>query len=127
MALIYALGDGDRVRSMIDSGLLNGNMLEAKEVSQKLTCAMQILSDIVGQTPGWQVVYSGGDDICLIIEESLYRETVIQNLMENFRDLTGGTMSFGVGISIDSAYLNLRRAKARGGNLLVATLGAEIF
>jgi hypothetical protein len=121
MTFLYALGDGDRVRAMIDNGLLGGNLDEAKELSQKLTCAMQILSDLVEQCPGWQVVFSGGDDICLTIEKLTYREEVIRSLMEQFHELTGGTMSFGVGTSMENAYLNLHRAKARGGNILVAT------
>jgi len=48
-----------------------------------------------------------------------YREEMIHTLMERFQELTGGTMSFGVGTSIENAYINLRRAKARGGNILI--------
>lgn len=120
MTVLYALGDGDRVQAMIDNGLLGGNLDQVKELSKKLTCAMQVLSDLVRQHPGWQVAFSGGDDICLIIEGSAYDDAFIRGLMQEFQRLTGGTISFGVGASIENAYLNLRRAKARGGNILVA-------
>ena len=118
---LYALGDGDRVRAMIENELLDGNLEEVKERSHKLTCAMQVLSDLVGQHPGWQVLFSGGDDICLVIEQGAYRDAIINGLMQQFQKLTGGTMSFGVGASMENAFLNLRRAKARGGNVLIAT------
>lgn len=118
---LYALGDGDRVRAMIDNALLGGNLDDVKERSLKLTRAMQVLSDLVRQHPGWQVVFAGGDDICLTIEQRAYDEAIVRGLMQQFQELTGGTMSFGVGASMENAYLNLRRAKARGGNILVAT------
>jgi len=118
---LYALGDGDRVREMIDDALLSGNLEDVKERSHKLTRAMQVLSDVARQHTGWQVVFSGGDDICLTIEQRAYDEAIVSGLMQQFQELTGGTMSFGVGTSIENAYLNLRRAKARGGNILVGT------
>ena len=119
MGLLFALGDGDKVRALIDNGLLDGKLDKVKELSQKLTCAMQTLSKMASDNPGWQIVFSGGDDICIAIEELSYREEMIHTRMERFQELTGGTMSFGVGTSIENAYINLRRAKARGGNILI--------
>jgi minimal CRISPR polymerase-like protein len=118
-SFLFALGDGDRVREKIDNELLGGNLDEVRILSQKLTYAMQTLSEIADQNPGWQIVFSGGDDICIVIERPRYHEEIIFSLMQRFQDLTGGTMSFGIGTSMGNAYLNLRRAKARGGNILV--------
>jgi hypothetical protein len=120
VVLLYALGDGDRVQAMIDKALLGGNLAEAQQLSQKLTSAMQILADLVQENDGWQVVFSGGDDICLTIEQSAYHEATIRDLMQQFHELTGGTMSFGVGASIEAAYVNLRRAKSWGSGILIA-------
>jgi hypothetical protein len=118
--LLYALGDGDGVRVAIEKELLAGDLDEAGDVSRRLTCAMQILLDSVRQHPGWQVAYSGGDDLCLIIDRGSYDESIIRDLILQFKNLTGVTISFGIGASVEDAYLNLRRAKALGGNTLMA-------
>ena len=86
---------------------------------------MQIISDLVNQQRGWQVVFCGGDDICFTIEGMYYNEGLISELLQQFQELTGGTMSFGVGTSIEAAYVNLRRAKARGGNIMIGTHTAD--
>jgi CRISPR/Cas system-associated protein Cas10 (large subunit of type III CRISPR-Cas system) len=106
---------------MVDKALLAGNLDEVQELSRKLTSAMQILADLAHKNNGWQVVFSGGDDIFLVISQSMYQESFIRYLMDQFRELTGGTMSFGVGATIEAAYVNLRRAKSNGTGTLVAT------
>jgi hypothetical protein len=118
---LFVLGDGDRVQSMIDNALLGGDLGRVQTLSANLTSAMKDLAAIVQTTNGWHLVFSGGDDICITVESSAYREEFIRELMRLFNNQTGGSMSFGVGESIESAYINLRRAKARGAGVLVVT------
>ena len=66
-------------------------------------------------------MFSGGDDICITVGASAYSEGLIREFMQQFNKRTGGSMSFGVGESIEAAYINLRRAKSRGSGVLVAT------
>ncbi len=109
------------MREMIDNALFDGDLVRVKQLSQRITSAMKGLSEIAEGAEGWRVIFSGGDDICLTVELFAYREIIIQSLMRRFNELTGGTISFGVGASIESAYINLRRAKSRGRGILVAT------
>lgn len=80
---------------------------------------------MVSGTDGWELIFSGGDDICISVDAGAYRDDFIHQLMERFSTRTGGTISFGVGESIESAYINLRRAKARGPGVLVVTLTGQ--
>jgi hypothetical protein len=119
---LFVLGDGDRIQSMIDKALLGGDLAQVQALSENLTSAMKDLADIVNATVGWNLVFSGGDDICLTVQLSSYREDFIRDLMHRFNLQTEGSMSFGVGTSIESAYINLRRAKSRGQGVLVSTV-----
>jgi len=118
---LFVLGDGDRVQSMIDSALFGGDLSRVQALSASLTLAMHELAEIVRRNNGWHLVFSGGDDICVTVEPWAYREDLIRALMCQFNERTGGSISFGVGESIETAYINLRRAKARGSGVLVRT------
>jgi hypothetical protein len=66
-----------------------------------------------------EVLMAGGDDILLRVECKNYKRTHIEQLAELFQQKTGSTFSFGVGSTVESAYLNLRRAKASGNGSIV--------
>jgi hypothetical protein len=87
--------------------LLGGDLGQVRTLSASLTSAMKDLADTVHTTNDWHLVFSGGDDICITVESSAYREELIRELMRLFNKRTGGSMSFGVGESIESAYINL--------------------
>jgi len=118
---LFGLGDGDRIRSLMDRALLDGDLEHVRALSEKLTFAINQLANLIREIRGWHLVFAGGDDICFTIDRSAYRHDHIQNLMRCFNQITGGTMSFGVGPTMESAYLNLSRAKSRGPGVLVAT------
>lgn len=117
---VYALGDGDRVQGTVDRALLGGDLNAVAEVSRALTRAMELLAASANERDGWTVIFVGGDDILLEIAEADYDEGALQQLMSQFSDVTGGTMSFGVGASVEEAYVNLRRAKSNGTGVLVS-------
>jgi hypothetical protein len=105
--------------------LLDGDLNEVREFSRKLTLAINQLAESVQRIDGTTLVFAGGDDICFMIEQSVYDDRIIQSLMLEFNELTGIKISFGVGPSIEAAYLNLSRAKAGGAGTLVATRRRE--
>lgn len=118
---VYALGDGDRVRAAVDRALLGGDLRAVAETSRTLTRAMELLAVSANRCDGWTVVFVGGDDIFLEIADSAYDENTIRELMFQFGEVTGGTICFGVGMTIEKAYVNLRRAKSAGLGKLVSS------
>jgi len=109
---VYVMGDGDKVRERIESYLLNQNLEDLSAFSQSLTDAIDQLRKTASLTMNARVILAGGDDILLSIPRKSYNKVHIQQLQETFHNLTGVTISFGIGKTIEAAYLNLRRAKS---------------
>src|SRR4051812_48795736 len=125
MALIYILGDGDRVRDWLDRLLLNERLDELSSFSKALTAAVRSLASAMGQQVGADVFVAGGDDVVARVSSDRYSVERLQTLADNFRDATGCTISFGVAPNVTQAFVALRRAKAQGGGCVVAQDVAE--
>jgi len=68
-------------------------------------------------------VFAGGDDISFITTLAHYDEKKMRVLMDEFYRRTTCSISFGAGLSVEQAFINLRRAKAIGlGNLITSGL-----
>jgi hypothetical protein len=73
-----------------------------------------------------KVVMAGGDDVLLCIDSARYRREFIQQLSDAFELESGMTISFGIGRTIEAAYLNLRRAKSsRSTNIIEGDMTNE--
>lgn len=111
MDFFYVLGDADKIREKIEFYLLNHDFESLSNFSQNLTIAINEIKEVAISTMNTQVIVAGGDDILFRIPREKYRKELIQKLQEVFLNLTGATISFGVGKTIEAAYINLRLAK----------------
>jgi hypothetical protein len=108
---IYILGDGDQVRSKVEYYLFTYQLEDLTSFSQHLIQAVEEVKTLAIVTMKAQVIMAGGDDILLCVHKEDYLVSHIQKLSEVFFDTSGVTISFGVGNTIETAYLNLRKAK----------------
>ena len=116
---LYVLGDADQVRRRIESLLLSNRLEVLKALSSSLTSAIQNLALEAQRSMKAEVVLCGGDETLFLVEPMSFSEKLIRSLMDEFFHATGVTISFGVGETIEKAYLNLARAKAAGPASLV--------
>lgn len=119
--VLYALGDADNIRRRMEGMLLSNNLRGLAETSTSLSNAIQDLGDRAEKVMKAEIVFRGGDDILLLVQPENFEQESLRELMEDFEEKTGSTISFGVGSSAEEAFLNLARAKSTGpGTLIVA-------
>src|SRR5437588_1508135 len=107
----YVLGDGDKVREKVEFYLLNHDLESLSNLSQNLTIAINEIKEVAISTISARVILAGGDDILLYVPREKYRKELIQRLQQVYQNITGVTISFGVGKTIEAVYINLHRAK----------------
>lgn len=115
----YVLGDGNHIRENIEFYLFNHNLESLSEFSASLTTAINELKEIATSSMDARVIFAGGDDILLSVPREKYRKEHIEELQQTFLSTTGTTISFGVGNTIEAAYINLRRAKTKEDDKIV--------
>ncbi len=115
---LYILGDADRVRQRVERALLSGNLVELGKFSAALTAAIALIAERMIQRLSAQVVMAGGDDLLLTVAAGTFDVDILEGLSRDFADETGCTISFGVGKTVEEAYLHLRMAKASGGGAI---------
>ena len=115
---LYILGDADRVRQRVERALLSGNLVELGNFSAALTAAIALIAERMIQRLSAQVVMAGGDDLLLTVAAGTFDVDILEGLSRDFADETGCTISFGVGKTVEEAYLHLRMAKASGGGAI---------
>lgn len=119
MENFYVLGDADKIREKIDFYLLNHDFKSLSNFSQNLTVAINEIKEVAISSIDAQIILAGGDDILFYVPCEKYRKELVQNLQQVFLDITGVTISFGIGKSIETAYINLRKAKSSKNNKIV--------
>lgn len=118
---LFIFGDGDRVRERIE-GLLFSNNLEAlSNFSSSLSNAILLLAKRLSEDMGAQILMAAGDDLLVSLPKENYSRDMLEELANLYRDQIGSSISFGVGSSIESTYLNLRRAKTSNLQKIVET------
>lgn len=115
---LYILGDADRVRQRVERALFAGDLPELSEFSASLTAAVALIARRMVERLSALVVMAGGDDLLLTVHASDFNLEILEGLARDFADATGCTISFGVGTTVQEAYLHLRRAKAFGGGAI---------
>ena len=115
----YVLGDGNNIRENVEFYLLNHDLESLTNFSQNLTIAINEIKEIAISTMSARVILAGGDDILFSVPREKYRKELIQKLQQVFHNITGVTISFGVGKTIEAVYINLRRAKTNKGEKIV--------
>lgn len=117
---IYVLGDGDKIRERVEYFLLSGEFEALADLSQGVTESINAIKSLAVSEMRAEVIMAGGDDILFRVEKTNYQEKQIRQLADFFRERTGNSFSFGVGTTVESAYINLRRAKSSGSGRIVA-------
>ena len=110
--IIYILGDGNKIRERIEKHLLSGELEALELLSHRLTEAITTIKLLSISTMDAKVVMAGGDDILLLVDRNKYSRELIQQLSDIFKKESGESISFGIGFTIETAYVNLRRAKS---------------
>ena len=116
---IYVLGDGDKIREIVEYHLFNHDLEALTKFSLSLTNAINSLKDLATSTMNARVIIAGGDDILLLVPLEKYRKELVQRLQEVFYNATGVTISFGIGRTVETVYINLRKAKTAKNNKIV--------
>lgn len=116
---IFVLGDGDNIRERIETLLFSKDFKKLSAVSEQFTESIKAIKSTAITEMSAEVIMAGGDDILFIVNKKNYSRPKIEYLAELFKSQTGNTMSFGVGETIETAYLNLRKAKASGSGNVV--------
>lgn len=109
---LYLLGDADRVRDGIDQRLLRGHLDDLRAFSFNLTVALAELVSAFQREMDAELIMAGGDDVLLRVLGTRYSRERHSQLCHQFFEATGCRMSFGVSSNLQTAYLNLRRAKS---------------
>jgi hypothetical protein len=116
---LYVLGDGNHIRENVELYLLNHDLESLTKFSQNLTIAINEIKEIAISTMDARVILAGGDDILFYVPRDQYRKEFIQQIQQVFHNITGVTISFGVGKTIEAVYINLRRAKTNKNDKIV--------
>ena len=112
--ILFLIGDGDNIRHTVESYLFRHQFEELNKFSEVLSKAILNIKEMIIADMEAKVILAGGDDILFTIHKGTYDKEQVINIMKYFQSHTGCTMSFGVGENIESAYLNLMKAKATG-------------
>ncbi len=116
---LFILGDGDRIRARVEGYLLNARLTELSRYSDALTQAIEAAASKAKEVLLAERIMAGGDDLLLRIEAHAYDKGKIQEIADLFKKICNSTISFGVGTTIDEAFLALRKAKSQGGDTVV--------
>lgn len=122
--IIFILGDADKIRERIETAIFDHDLQRLSAFSASLTSAIGTIVDRMRTQLLATVVMAGGDDVLFTLAKRDFDASVLADISAAFRAETGCTMSFGAGVSLEDAYLCLRRAKSSGGATI--TLGAGV-
>jgi hypothetical protein len=113
--LLYAFFDGDGIGDTLEILLLEGSVSEAIAFSERIDHALSVIETKLNPLKGIEIIILGGDDI-LIKYDYLRHSEIIDEIKSLFQNITGNSMSCGVGNSIPQAIQNLHLAKLYGKN-----------
>ena len=114
--------DGDNVGSSLELLLIDGNLEAARQLSELLKQAMEALRLALVQSHRARVHIFGGDDILASCDSRKFSSSDARALLDDFRAVSGLSISLGVGNTVPAALENLRRAKLLGKNRYVGPL-----
>src|SRR2546421_5047236 len=109
---IYVLGDGNKIRDHIEYYLLRNELENLANLSKGISNAIQALKSFAISLMDAEVIMAEGDDILFRVEYTKYKHEHIQQLSEIFQKTSSCSISFGIGESVEEAYINLRKSKS---------------
>ena len=111
--------DGDDIGNRIELLLLDGNLEEASRLSLQITAAMNQLRRSLERVADLRIHLFGGDDLIATFRPKSISKEELNGLRDEFKANCTLTISGGIGLSVQEALMNLRRAKLSGKNCLV--------
>ncbi|MDF5713817.1 MAG: mCpol domain-containing protein [Rhizonema sp. NSF051] len=112
--LLVCIGDGDNIGDTIELHLLSENLEEAGKFSFQVKTAMTKIAELAQHEMEASLVYVAGDDICFVVPANKNFTSCLVFYSDLFLEITGRTMSFGVGRNSIEALISLRKAKVSG-------------
>lgn len=112
--LYICIGDGDNIGDVLTLHLLCNQVDEASKFSYKVKYAIEKIAKDVQKEMNANIIYVAGDDICFTF---FYHDDFLEkltNYSQNFLQITGNTISFGVARNSIDASVCLRKAKVSG-------------
>ena len=120
---VFVRLDGDNIGDRIEYLLLTGDVEGAENVHRRVQDSMKKITDQLATNEHVRILMSGCDDILLRISGDVSdRNSIVENIRKKFVNETGFTMSGGVGNTLSSALMGLRRAKLSGKDRLCEIL-----
>lgn len=116
--MLYAFFDGDDIGNTIEILLTEDKVVEAVRLSENIKLAMQKIEQLLLVKDDVQLILIGGDDILIEYNEEKYDKDILEEIMNIFKDITGKSMSCGVGDTLPNAIWCLHTAKLYGKNLI---------
>jgi hypothetical protein len=114
--------DGDDIGNHLELLLLDGKLDEAIEFSELVTGGMSELRKSFEKIANVKVRLFGGDDLIVEFSNSPLSEIEVNQFRKDFEFKCGVTISGGLGLSVNDALSNLRRAKLSGKNRLIGKI-----
>lgn len=114
--------DGDNIGDSIELALMNEDFRQAQEIHNRIQKGIQSLVKVVVTIDNVNLLLVGSDDILFTIARANYTEVFVLNLNNKFFKETGFTLSIGVGVTLNQALDNLKRAKISGRNRIVSNI-----
>jgi GTP cyclohydrolase III len=124
VSLIYVYFDGDDVGPQLELRLLDNKVEDAREYSRSVRDAIARVQEILEAAGIVDVIAAGGDDIIVSWPAEVVSQQKIEEVRNAFLQLSGRSMSVGIGTSPREAAENLHRAKLMGKNQAIYPLTA---
>lgn len=118
---LICLGDGDNIGDVIDFYLLSNELEKASKFSCEVKAAIKKIAELAKKQMNANIIYFAGDDICFIVSMK-NQDNIFEKLTEysdSFVQMTGQTISFGVGKTSVEASVCLRKAKVSGKSRII--------
>ncbi|AUT02819.1 hypothetical protein CLI64_21790 [Nostoc sp. CENA543] len=123
--ILVCLGDGDNIGNAIEFYLLEESLEAASQFSSHVENAINNIAELVETQLNGFVVYVAGDDICFVVSAEKNIKEYLDSYANLFLQITGKTISFGVGRNSLEALICLRKAKVSGKSRIVIFRGED--
>jgi c-di-AMP phosphodiesterase-like protein len=116
MSTVYVAIDGDDVGSQLEYFVIMNNIQELKKFSDNYNNAMSWLSKTIQHRLSAEIIFSGGDNLLLAVEEQFSLIDKLREINAEFSQKGNRTLSIGIGRSPREANVALKLAKVKGKN-----------
>jgi 2'-5' RNA ligase len=114
--MVYVTGDGDDIGQQVGRMSIEDDVAGLQEMDEKIQAGGQAWREFA-ESVGGEVIGIGGDEIRVMIPESEIER--IKDTLIKYHDLTGHTMSVGVGDRLSEADKAMIIAKFNGKDVIV--------